>query len=75
MELNNIVTVTLTKRGADILNRKAMRLNRVFKIMLNREDYKEGDDYTGSLWMMFECFGQACLAGSEAVFTNLRKTL
>ena len=45
MELNDTVIVTLTKRGAEILNRKAMRLNRVFKIMLNRDNYKDGDDY------------------------------
>ena len=73
MELNDTVIVTLTKRGAEILNRKAMRLNRVFKIMLNRDDYKDGDDYKGSLWMIFEEFGKHCSAGSEAVFTNLRK--
>lgn len=73
MDLNDTVTVTLTKRGAEILNRKARKLNLAFRIILNKHDYKEGDDYTGSLWMMFEEFGGYCSAGSEAVFTNLRK--
>lgn len=72
INLNDTVTVTLTKRGAEILNRKARKLNLAFRIILNKHDYKEGDEYKGSLWMMFEEFGAACSAGGEAVFTNLR---
>jgi len=72
MNLNDTVTVTLTKRGAEILNKDARRLNLVFRKILNKHDYKEGDDYTRSLWMMFEEFGKHCSAGGEAVFTNLR---
>lgn len=73
MDLNDTVTVTLTRRGAEILNKEARRLNSIFKININRDDFKEGDNYKGSLWMMFEKFGGYCSAGSEAVFTNLRK--
>lgn len=75
MDLNDTVTVTLTKRGAEILNKDARRLNLVFRKILNKHDYKEGDNYKGSLWMMFEKFGEYCSAGSEAVFKNLRRAI
>lgn len=72
IDLNDTVTVTLTKRGAEIQNQQAKSLNAKFNMSF-KDDYKEGDEYKGSLWMMFEEFGGYCSAGSEAVFTNLRK--
>lgn len=73
MDLNDTVTVTLTNRGAEILNRRARRSNKYFKTIISKDDYREGDNYTASLWTMFEDLGGERCAGSEAVFTNLRK--
>lgn len=45
MELNDIVKVTLTKEGADLLN----------KVRLV-EGYKEGDIYMCQLWLLYYKF-------------------
>lgn len=61
MNLNDTVTVTLTKRGARKLN-----------IYYAIDMYREGHSYTGPLWWMFEFFGNSCTFPSDPVFTNLR---
>lgn len=72
MELNDTVTVTLTKRGAEILNEQAKSLNARYNMGF-KDNYMAGDDYQSSLWSLFDDFGEACSAGSEFVFTNLRR--
>lgn len=72
INLNDTVTVTLTKRGAEILNDDAKEFNSKFSLHL-KDSHKEGDEYENQLWCMFERFGEFCSAGSESVFTNLRK--
>lgn len=60
MELNDMVKVTLTKEGADILNE-------LFLV----EGYKEGDTYTGELWFMFHRFKETIGWGQPMPFTNI----
>lgn len=74
IDLNDTVEVTLTKIGADILNAESKRLNDYFKGRTAfRENYKEGDVYKNSLWVIITDFGKYCQAGQEAVFKQLRK--
>lgn len=60
MELNDTVKVTLTKTGADLLN----------KVLLV-EEYKEGDTYVGQLWLMFYKFKETIGWGQLIPFTNI----
>lgn len=60
MELIDEVKVTLTKTGADLLNKHFLV-----------EEYKEGDTYVGQLWLMFYRFKETIGWGQHLPFTNI----
>lgn len=60
MELNDKVKVTLTKTGADLLN----------KVLLV-EEHKEGDTYVNQLWLIFYTFKKTIGWGQHLPFTNI----
>jgi len=66
MELNDTVTVTLTKRGAEIAGELEKYHDGV-------KEYKEGDNFTTELRYIFIVFERYVSRG-EAVFTNLRES-
>lgn len=63
INLNQQATVTLTQRGADILNAENKKWNDYFKsINVNAEhrskiDYQAGEIYRNQLWCLFQTFG------------------
>ena len=74
MELNDNVSVELTKEGAEVLN----AYNAVFKARYGlklKTDYVEGDIVEDQLWEFFGIFGgshyQNC--GAPVLFRNLEK--
>lgn len=73
MDLNDTVTVTLTKRGAEILNGQARILNSRILSHHFDDSHFEGEIYKTQLWSIIDHFGGYCSIGSEIVFTNLRK--
>ena len=73
MELNDMVRITLTKKGAEILNNSANELNRAFPAVKFKANFRSGDIYEAILWKVFEEFGGYCSAGANIVFTNLEK--
>lgn len=73
MELNDMVRITLTEKGAEILNNSANDLNRAFPTVQFKANFKSGDNYEVVLWKVFEEFGGYCSAGANIVFTNLEK--
>lgn len=75
MELNNMVEVTLTKKGADIINKINRDTLAYFPSLELRTNYKEGDKYEEQLYEMFYKFGVHCCPGSDLVFTNLTEVI
>lgn len=74
MELNDTVSVILTKEGADILNKSARNLNEYFQGSIHfKDNYLRNEYYETQLWNLFREFGDSCSAGSTIVFTNLEK--
>lgn len=77
---NDNVEVTLSKRGAAMLN--AYNLHRMgelyaipsIKIKL-KVDYKAGDKYTQQMWCLFEMFGPGISLGAQAPFEGCRLSL
>lgn len=72
MDLNDTVIVTLTAKGAEILNEINEEMARRVPKHNWKRDYKEGDDYKAPLWSMFEDFGAHCSVGTVHCFLNLR---
>lgn len=72
MDLNDTVTVTLTNRGAEILNNRYKVICEEYPKAGFRCDYEEGEDHSCLLWEMISKFSGSCGLGQEAVFTNLR---
>lgn len=84
MELNDSVFITLTKSGADILNKENEKkrietkskffpqnpdiVDRIYPV-----DYKEGQVLSEQLWVIFSWFGLYSFIGQDIPFTNLRK--
>lgn len=62
--VNDFVSVTLTERGAAILNRQARGLN-------DDTIFEEGDTYTAMLWEILYTFGGSRI-GQIAPFYNLQ---
>ena len=72
MELNDRVCVTLAACGAQILNEKNHRLQKISPHLPWKTDYKEGDDYSDQLWSLLADFqGQYC-CGERPPFYNIR---
>lgn len=76
MELEDYVKVTLTKRGADYLNRfnekKNLKKHAWIKHKL-KVDYKAGETYNSVLSDILYIFSGDIGDGGEVPFTNLRK--
>lgn len=84
MELNDSVFITLTKSGADILNKEneKKRIETKAKVFSKNPDvvdriypvdYKEGQVLSEQLWVIFSWFGLYSFIGQDIPFTNLRK--
>ena len=71
MELNDVVEVTLTKKGADIINKINRNTLAYFPSLKIRTDYKEGDRYREQLYEIFYKLGVHCCPVSDLLFTNL----
>lgn len=84
MELNEPVFITLTKAGAEILNKENEKkrietkakffpknpdvVDRIYPV-----DYKEGQVLSEQLWVIFSWFGLYSFLGNDLPFTNLRQ--
>lgn len=73
IDLNDTVTVTLTKRGAEILNEQNEFFNNAQDLEKLNTDYKAGGDYRDALRRIMGRFGGYTYDKKEPVFTNLRK--
>lgn len=73
MELNDIVQVKLTERGAKIINEQNASLKLTNPSLSFKTDYKKGDIYRNELWEVFRNFGNSCYMGVELPFVNLIK--
>jgi len=68
ININNRVSFTLTKRGADILNEyEALKLRTVL--------HTEGELYKEQLWHIMEIFGGDVSLGMESPFENCEITV
>lgn len=72
LNLNDMVVVTLTERGAEILNSTKKSYNHEYGLRL-KCDYSPGEEYTLQLWGLFNLYGGYLSAGNSIVFENLRK--
>ena len=72
MELNDLVQITLTQAGAEVLNKYYHDINVRCKAKLN-ENYSEGDIAKHELWMFFSIFGKSLYCGAPVYFRNLEK--
>lgn len=75
MELNDTVEVTLTKDGANIINKENKDHLVYFPSLKLRTDYKEGDKYKTELHDLFYKFGVHCCPGNDPAFINLTKAV
>ena len=71
MELNDCIKVTLTQRGADILNTRFAGCNERMPGLDWKTDYKRGDCYKSELWDICAIFGPYLYWGAVPVFTDL----
>lgn len=82
MELNETVSITLTKSGADILNAENQRRRKeslekytlCYKELIERIypiNHYEGEEIQESLWVIFSWFGIHSYIGNDIPFTNL----
>ena len=73
MELNDVVEVTLTQEGANIINKGNKASISYFPSLKLRTDYKAGDKYKTELHDLFYKFEVHCCPDNELLFTNLTK--
>ena len=72
MDLNDEVRVTLTAKGAEIINAENKEVADKVKSIYFKYDYKEGDHYQSLLHDVMYLFGGGhCAPGSEKTFTEL----
>lgn len=82
MELNETVSITLTKSGADILNTENQRKRKenlekytlCYKELIERiypVNYCEGQEIQETLWVIFSWFGIYSYIGNDIPFTDL----
>lgn len=82
MELNETVSITLTKSGADILNSENLEKRKkniekytlCYKELIERIypiNYHEGQEIQETLWVIFNWFGIHSYIGNDIPFTNL----
>jgi len=72
MDLNDTVTVTLTAKGAEILNKENEEIAKRVPSYNWKTDYKDGDEYRTQLWSLFGHFGAYCYAGGQHCFNDLQ---
>lgn len=73
MELKDIVRVTLTGSGADILNKANTALQQRHPSATFKTDYAEGETYQTELWELMQRYGRHFYNGTEELFTGLEK--
>lgn len=83
MELDDSVFITLTKSGADILNKENEEKRKKIKVKFPQSpdlvdtlyptNYKEGQVLTEKLWVIFSWFGLHSYIEYPIPFTNLRQ--
>lgn len=78
LTMHSEVVVTLTKHGADILNKRNQELwdkykdDTKVKLYGYRTDYKEGDTHHDMLWEIMALFGgDKCFNGANIPFDEL----
>ncbi len=72
MDLNDTVRVTLTAKGAEIINAENKEIADKVKSVYFKHDYKEGDHYQGPLHEVMCLFGgRYCAPGGAKTFTEL----
>ena len=79
LTMHSEVVVTLTKRGAELLNERNQDLwdkykdNPKVQLFGYRTDYKEGDTHHDMLWEIMALFGgDKCHAGADVPFDELK---
>lgn len=74
IDLNDTVSVILTKWGATCLNARNMYKNETDTVKpIYKVDYKEGDVYEGQLWQLILDFKDGFRFDKEKVFKKLTK--
>lgn len=74
IDLNDTVSVILTKWGATYLNARNMYKNETDTVKpIYKVDYKEGDVYKGQLWQLILDFKDGFRFDKEKVFKQLTK--
>lgn len=72
MELQDRVTVTLTKHGAKILNKRNRMANKISHLNSARTDYKEGDLITSHFDVILDIFKNEFYVGNHKIcFKNI----
>ena len=79
LTMHTEVVVTLTKRGAELLNKRNQEIRNRYKDNPNvqlfgyRTDYKEGDTHHDMLWEIMALFGgDKCHEGADVPFDELK---
>ena len=78
MTMHTEVVVTLTKKGAEILNEKnkkfleSIKNNSAVQAYGFKTDYKENDEHCCMLWQLMELFGLHCYNGAEVPFITMK---
>lgn len=72
MDLNDIVQIILTQKGADIVNKRNKDIN-AYNVHRNfKTDYKAEDMYSDQLWEIFNIFGDHCNIGEDLPFKSMK---
>lgn len=79
LTMHSEVVVTLTKHGAEILNKRNQEMwdkykdNPSVRLYGYRTDYKEGDTHHDALWEIMALFGgDKCFSGADTSFSELK---
>lgn len=71
MNLTDLVTVTLTQAGADIINSAHQCFNKQFSYANLKDDYKVNDEWCTQLWCVCEMFGPTIDITADLLFSSL----
>lgn len=72
LEMNDTVTCTLTDKGAAIINMRHEDMKRVHPQGDYKTDYKEGDEFSGTLWYIISLL-PAFHMGQDVYIKNIKK--
>lgn len=67
ININKIVSVTLTEQGATILNRSIYNYG--------HKEWKHNDIYSSELWLIMAIFGEHLYNGCDIPFVNNKITI